>query len=324
VAIIEHARAVETLRSLQPISSLPASRFRRLFDEESEMWSASLRWNFAPTRRRLEVAIDEGHLRGFFVSDADGPSAYATYSIEDGRGLVGCLFASERARAHGIEDHLAGRVLERLMGSRSSVIDCQTLFTSKPEMKAPFESAGFQSAERLYMTLDAGRWQAPAATGSVMSRPILRTDARSVSPLVYHAHEDTRARDASSSFDTLESCESILRQIMLDQICGPFDALASRRIEVDGRNVAACLLTWPSTGVAHISEVATATDARRRGFARQCIVGALASVFERGATTATLSVTASNAPAIALYESFGFSPRVRYQSHLLKRAPEQA
>jgi ribosomal protein S18 acetylase RimI-like enzyme len=71
--------------------------------------------------------------------------------------------------------------------------------------------------------------------------------------------------------------------------------------------------------VAHISEVATAPDHRRQGLARHCLAESLENAFERGnASSATLSVTASNRAALALYESMGFVPRIRYESHVLR------
>ena len=151
------------------------------------------------------------------------------------------------------------------------------------------------------------------------SKPTHRTDLRAVARLVYEAHIETHRLDASSSFDTLESCERILRQIILDEVCGPFDSLGSRRIETNGRLVAACLLTWPLGGIAHISEVATTPDHRQQGLARHCLTEALENAFDRGgASSATLSVTASNRAALALYESLGFVTRIRYESHVLR------
>ena len=201
------------------------------------------------------------------------------------------------------------------------MIDCQTLFSSDPGLHEPFRSHGFESAARLYMTLDRSAWLAarrPIAPGR-RSKPTHRTDLRAVARLVYESHVETHRLDASSSFDTLESCERILRQIILDEVCGPFDSMGSRRIEAEGGLVAACLLTWPLGGVAHVSEVATAPDHRLRGLARHCLAESLENAFERsGASSATLSVTASNRAALTLYESMGFVTRIHYESHVLR------
>jgi ribosomal protein S18 acetylase RimI-like enzyme len=155
------------------------------------------------------------------------------------------------------------------------------------------------------------------------SREVHRVDLPSVSRLVYEAHEETRKLDASSSFDTLDSCHKVLRQIVLDEVCGPFDMRGSRQIEANGKLLAASLLTWPLPEAAHVSEVATSPTCRRQGLARQCVAESLKSAFGEGRASAiTLSVTASNRAARALYESMGFVPRIRYQSHVLRNAGE--
>ena len=287
------------------------------------MWSSELRWNFAPTRARLEAALDDGTLSGLVATDEAGPCAYTTYAIDGDHGVVGSIFASRRCRDLGTEARLVDRVLNRLQALRPRVIDCQTLFSSAPSLREPFAAQGFESAERVYMTIERAAFAAIPARARVASgsKPMHRTDLRAVSRLVYEAHCDARALDASSSFDTRESCEQILRQIVLDEVCGPFDSVGSRRIEAEGRLLAASLLTWPLPGVAHISEVATAPSHRRRGLARQCLLESLSSAFEgSGASSATLSVTASNHAALRLYESLGFVPRIRYESHVLRRS----
>ena len=287
------------------------------------MWAAELRWNFAPTRGRLEAALDEGTLNGLVANDDLGACAYATYAVDGDHGVVGSVFASKRSHEAGTEGLLVHRILNRLQVLRPRVIDGQTLFSSDPGLREPFAAQGFESATRLYMTLERSAWSASRAIppAGPASKPAHRTDLRAVSRLVFEAHCESRALDASSSFDTPESCERILRQIVMDEVCGPFDSMGSRRIEVEGRLIAASLLTWPLPGVAHVSEVATCPSHRRRGLARRCLTESLRSAFERsGASSATLSVTASNHTAIALYESMGFVPRIRYESHVLRRS----
>ncbi|MEO8358851.1 MAG: GNAT family N-acetyltransferase [Vicinamibacteria bacterium] len=310
--------------NVQPIGRVPRTFLHRLFDEETHLWTNRLRWSFEPTRRRLEAALSDGALNGLVVMDAIGACAYATYVIDGDRGIVGSTFSSERVRSSGLEEILVRRILERLTAQRLDIIDCQTLFSSAPALRAPFADFGFESAARSYMIIERGAWQPDRhrPTKVHQTKAVHRADLRSVARLIFDSHFDTRPRDASSSFDTLESCERILRQITVDDVCGPFDPFSSRRCEAESGTVSACLVTWPLNGVAHISEVATAPKYRRRGLARLCLVEALNSVFEQNTTTlATLSVTSSNLGAIALYEALGFTPRIQYESHVLRERP---
>jgi N-acetylglutamate synthase len=59
-------------------------------------------------------------------------------------------------------------------------------------------------------------------------------------------------------------------------------------------------------------DVVTRAAARRRGFARTIVCALLRWGFERGARHSYLQVDAGNAPALSLYERFGFTQAYRY------------
>ena len=63
----------------------------------------------------------------------------------------------------------------------------------------------------------------------------------------------------------------------------------------------------PGSGEMEIYNIAVADAMRRRGLARKLLATALAAAAQRGAEQAVLEVRRSNAPAIALYESLGFT-----------------
>lgn len=52
--------------------------------------------------------------------------------------------------------------------------------------------------------------------------------------------------------------------------------------------------------------IAVRSDFRGQGIARALVVALISALKEKGSQSLTLEVRASNAPAIALYESFGF------------------
>ncbi len=78
-------------------------------------------------------------------------------------------------------------------------------------------------------------------------------------------------------------------------------------------NDAACGLAVAEAGHVGIYDVAVAAEERRRGFGRRIVETALAFGAEHGAHTAYLSVMQSNAPALALYASFGFTELYTYE-----------
>ena len=75
--------------------------------------------------------------------------------------------------------------------------------------------------------------------------------------------------------------------------------------EADGVAVA-YMGMWALSGEGHITNVAVSQNHRRRGFAKALIEHFINISKEENLEFMTLEVRASNAPAIALYESFGF------------------
>ena len=63
---------------------------------------------------------------------------------------------------------------------------------------------------------------------------------------------------------------------------------------------------WTLSGEGHITNIAVAKDSRRRGFAKALLTHFINIAKEEKLEFMTLEVRASNEPAIALYESFGF------------------
>lgn len=82
------------------------------------------------------------------------------------------------------------------------------------------------------------------------------------------------------------------------------DPLAFLLVEGD----AGFLLGRTVAGEAELLTLAVAPEARRRGLARALVSRFLYQARLRGAEQAFLEVAADNVPAIALYESVGFSP----------------
>lgn len=88
-------------------------------------------------------------------------------------------------------------------------------------------------------------------------------------------------------------------------------ALRTAALQVDGRTVATglCIL---EDGHAGLFDVLTHDAHRRRGLARAVVAALLRWAWGEGARRAYLQVDAGNAPAIALYEGFGFAKAYGY------------
>lgn len=77
--------------------------------------------------------------------------------------------------------------------------------------------------------------------------------------------------------------------------------------EVDGKPVGYAGL-WAIAGEGHITNVAVHPDYRRKQIAKALVKLLIEASEAAGLEAFTLEVRVSNAPAIALYEQFGFEP----------------
>jgi len=76
-------------------------------------------------------------------------------------------------------------------------------------------------------------------------------------------------------------------------------------VESDGKIVAYCGY-WGVVGEGHIFNVAVKKEYRQKGIGYQMMKALLSEAVNRGITSFTLEVRASNEPALRLYESLGF------------------
>ncbi|GIX07524.1 MAG: hypothetical protein KatS3mg115_1927 [Candidatus Poribacteria bacterium] len=90
-----------------------------------------------------------------------------------------------------------------------------------------------------------------------------------------------------------------------DEVTGlrPYSHVLVARVEAQ---VVGYVIFWVAAEEIHIVNIAVDPDFRRRGIGRQLLAAALHEARQMKLTRATLEVRPSNAPAIRLYESFGF------------------
>lgn len=76
------------------------------------------------------------------------------------------------------------------------------------------------------------------------------------------------------------------------------------------------LAVWTGAEDCHLEDLFVRAGARRSGLGRALVEAAVAQARERGCRRLDLDVDEANAPALALYERAGISPRGKYGSTL--------
>jgi ribosomal protein S18 acetylase RimI-like enzyme len=167
-------------------------------------------------------------------------------------------------------------------------------FSQPPELDAWLERAGWLAFERtkvLHVSLD----DVPAA------RPITAEDP--VEIVDVHAWQEPAAALLGAAPAEIPRMIERARSYPL-----PHAGALLRR----GGEVVACGLVKLEAGYAGLFAVHTATALRGKGLGRSIVSALLVEAARQGAHTAYLQVTADNAPALVLYERFGFTPAYEY------------
>lgn len=238
-----------------------------------------------PTVRRLEAA-------GFRAWPAEIVSYDGTWSVRTTAGLP-------TRRSNSVTP------LDRS--------DCDGLERRLPGLRARFADAGFPvtfritplTGRRLVEQLDEMNW--PVITPSLVMRAELgstssaQREVEMVSPASF-----CRAGIAIGAIDAARAAplQALLARVPVK--------LGLFVLSVDGVPAAKAMCTVDGT-LAGIYEVATAPAFRSQGLARKLVSAALAFAAASGARGSFLMVDRNNAPAIALYESFGFTATYPYE-----------
>jgi GNAT superfamily N-acetyltransferase len=167
-------------------------------------------------------------------------------------------------------------------------------FSQPPELDAWLERAGWQAFEDtkvLHVRLD----DVPSA------QPIPRHDSVEIVDVV--AWQEPAAALLGATPAEIPRMVERARSYPL-----PHAGALLRR----GGEVVACGLVKFEAGHAGLFAVHTVKALRGQGLGRSIVSALLAEAVRQGAHSAYLQVTADNAPALAVYEQFGFAPAYEY------------
>ncbi|MBL0936034.1 MAG: GNAT family N-acetyltransferase [Rhizobiaceae bacterium] len=238
-----------------------------------------------PTVRRLEAA-------GFRAWPAEKVSYDGTWSVRTTPGLP-------TRRSNSVTP------LDRS--------DCDGLERRLPGLRARFADAGFPitfritplTGQRLVDQLDERGW--PVITPSLVMRAELGSmpDAGAEAEMVSAA----AFCRAGISIGAIDAARSAPLEALFARVPGKTGLFV---LSVDGKPAAKAMCTVDGA-LAGIYEVATATSFRGKGLARKVVSAALGFARGNGARAGFLMVDENNAPAIALYKTFGFSTAYPYE-----------
>jgi ribosomal protein S18 acetylase RimI-like enzyme len=309
-------------------------QLRPVLEIEGEQWRELLHWDYRASTRLLMQYLDGRMLPGYAAVEEGAVTGYAFCVYEETKAVIGDVFALNSlpsegpesfASAHEIERKLLRHLLEMLLNSpQVDRVESQLLLQPSGFQISIFHDHGFRNFPRLFMMqrLD-GHWGEPTIqlTSTLELRPWRDEDLNPAARLICEAYRNHADAIINDQYRTVHGSLRFLNNIVRYSGCGVFSAQVSHVIVERASRVLVALVLGsrvsPESG--HITQLCVHPEFRRRGLARQLLSLAAFRFMRQGVTEISLTVTASNSEAIALYESEGFYCHHRFDATVWQR-----
>ena len=292
---------------------------RPLLDEEIQVWSQLLAWDYRGSAEMILRYVDARILPGYAAVERGQVHGYAFFVYEGSKGVIGDLFVSAGngwrtpATCAEVENRLLAHVIETLQRSPGiHRVEAQLLLHEAGAVARPFLEEGFQRHPRLFMG-----WPLDGSTGIdelVTARDIeIRhwgeqdyQPAAAVITAAYRGHIDSEIND---QYRTLGGSLRFLNNIVRFPGCGVFDSGSSFvAIHRPSRSMIGLILcSRVQDDVGHVTQVCVLPEYRGRHIGEALLIASANDLRARQFTMLSLTVTEANRGAVELYKHLGFS-----------------
>jgi ribosomal protein S18 acetylase RimI-like enzyme len=287
---------------------------RPLLDDEIEVWSQLLSWDYSGSAAMILRYVDAKILPGYAAVERGSIAGYSFFVYESSKGVIGDLFVSNGGRhkdPHQVEERLLTHVIETLQQSPGiHRIEAQLLTHPTGVVARPFVEQGFERHARLFMALplnDAPPRRVPFPP-EIEIRRWSEQDYQAAAAIIttaYRGHVDSLIND---QYRSLSGSLRFLNNIVRFPGCGTFDPDSSFvAVHKPSRNVIGLILcSRVGNEVGHVTQVCVLPEYRLKGIGEALLGAANANLRQRKFSVLSLTVTEANNRAVELYEHLGF------------------
>jgi ribosomal protein S18 acetylase RimI-like enzyme len=283
-----------------------------LLEEETQVWRETLDWDFRGSAGLVRRFLEIQALNGYSLLINGYPAGYCYYVAEERKGLIGDLYVMKDYVSVENEERLLCAVVEGLMKTPYiRRIESQLMMLrTGPAMELP-ERRYLRIHARNFMEIEsetAGRLRERHPSQAVWFdgwSERKQDEAATLIASAYQGHIDSEIND---QYRSPGGARRFLTNIVQYPGCGSFFQPASfiAMDSASGRLSGICLASLVQADVGHVTQVCVAKTARGTGMGYELIRRSLEALAKHGCRKVTLTVTAANIEAIALYERMGF------------------
>jgi ribosomal protein S18 acetylase RimI-like enzyme len=309
--------APERHREIVDLRRLAAKDLDSLLEEECQAWRDELEWGFEKSADLVRRFVDMNALAGSALLEDGRVAGYMYYVLEEDKGLIGDLYVCKELRTVERENLLIDSALQAVMNVPGvGRIEAQLLMLRHDPMRPAPRADCLSVFERNFMRI--GLKGAVLGKGHVR-RPMYvepwsdhyHDAAARLIAAAYAGHIDSRIND---QYRTSAGARRFLNNIVQYPGCGVFYRPASV-VALEGVTGTLCGISLTSLLTAetgHVTQICVSPSVRGTGIGHELMRQSLTALREMGCTSASLTVTAANEDAVALYERVGFETIRRF------------
>lgn len=291
-----------------------------LLAEETAAWRSELEWDFEKSADLVRRFVDLRALNGHALLENGRVTGYLYYVIEDNKGLIGDLYVERASRTAERENALLEPSLAAMTANpQIRRIESQLLMLEYVASRPIPRAECVRSYERNFMRIDLRTEQLDA--GRVRRPMYLETwndhyqdQAAQLIADAYTGHVDARIND---QYRSALGARRFLYNIVQYPGCGTFFRPASCLAfePASGRLCGVSLTSLVAPEAGHITQICVSPSVRGTGIGHALLRHSLLMLREAGCASASLTVTAANIGAVALYERVGFRTNRKFGAY---------
>jgi len=290
---------------------------RPLLDDESQLWSRLLSWDYSGSADMILRYVDAKILPGYAAVDRGRVFGYSFFVYEGSKGVIGDLYVLNGTRlpdSRQVELRLLAHVIETLQQSPGiHRVEAQLLAHDANAVSRPFLDTGFQRHPRLFMVLPLDRFLPTLiqTNPEIEIHPWTEADyqpSAAVITAAYRGHVDAQIND---QYHTLSGSLRFLNNIVRFPGCGVFDPESSF-VSVDRRTrslIGLILCSRVRGDVGHVTQVCVLPEYRSHQIGESLLAATVGNLRQRKFSMLSLTVTEANARAVALYRRLNFDTK---------------
>ena len=288
-----------------------------LLAEEIGVWRERLEWDFSQSAGLVRRFVEMRALNGAALVEDGGVAGYCYYVMEEQKGLIGDLYVRRGHHSVERENALLEWVLDAIMANPAVArIESQIMMRRSDPFRPIPHSEHASAFERNFMRVEMGR--ADLSPGRVRRivyierwSDLYQDGAAQLIAAAYAGHIDGRIND---QYRTALGARHFLRNVIQYPGCGSFYRPAScAAFEAsNGRICGMSLASLVAPECGHFTQICVSPAVRGTGVGHALLRQSLGALRDAGCRSVSLTVTAANEDAVALYERVGFRTRERF------------